>query len=58
MGKDRQSDFKDPIVYQKAFELSMCLFRKTQKFPLEEKCSLTNQLRRSCRSVCANIAEG
>lgn len=49
--------YKDLIVYQKAFKVSMDVFNITKSFPVEEKYSLTDQIRRSSRSVCANIAE-
>jgi four helix bundle protein len=45
------------LVYQKAFELAMKIFEETKRFPKEEKYSLTDQVRRSSRSVCANMAE-
>ena len=48
---------KDVVAYQKAFELSMMVFRLSKKFPAEEKYSLTDQCRRSSRSVCAQFAE-
>lgn len=44
-------------VYQKAFECSMKIFDLTKSFPTEERYSLTDQIRRSSRSVCGNIAE-
>ena len=44
-------------VYRKAFRLTGELFRLTKRFPKEETYSLTDQIRRSSRSVCANIAE-
>ena len=50
--------FRNLIVYQKAFELSMEIFELTKLFPVEEKYALTNQLRRSSRSVCRAIGEG
>ncbi len=50
-------DFKDLIVYQKAFSLAMDIFEASKSFPKEEKYSLTDQIRRSSRSTCANIAE-
>jgi len=50
-------DYKDLIVYQKAYQLAMDIFEESKKFPSEEKFSLTNQIRRSSRSVCANLAE-
>ncbi len=50
-------DFRELIAYQKAFDLSMEIFILSKRFPTEEKYSLTDQIRRSSRSVCANIAE-
>lgn len=49
--------FRDLTVYKKAFELAMLIYRQTKKFPAEEKFSLTDQIRRSSRSVCATIGE-
>jgi len=49
--------FYDLIVYKKAFNLAMKIFEISKKFPSEEKFSLTGQIRRSSRSVCANLAE-
>ncbi|SEB52378.1 four helix bundle protein [Tenacibaculum sp. MAR_2009_124] len=51
-------DFKDLKAYNKAFGLAMNIFEKTKKYPKEERYSLIDQMRRSSRSVCANIAEG
>lgn len=50
-------DFKDLIAYQKSFQLAMEVFELTKSFPKEEKYALTGQIRRSSRSVCANVAE-
>jgi four helix bundle protein len=47
----------DLEVYQIAFELAMKIFQKSKFFPKEERFSLTDQVRRSSRSVCTNIAE-
>ena len=47
----------DLEVYQLAFDLSMEIFQITRSFPKEETYSLTDQIRRSSRSVCANLAE-
>ncbi|MHC1706427.1 MAG: four helix bundle protein [Bacteroidales bacterium] len=52
------SKFKELKVYQMSFKAAMEIFCLTQKFPKEEKYSLTDQIRRSSRSVCANIVEG
>lgn len=50
-------DFKGLLAYQKAFELAMSIYELSKTFPKEEKYSLTDQIRRSSRSVCAQIAE-
>jgi four helix bundle protein len=44
-------------VYKLSFETSMKIFEFTKNFPKEEKYSLSDQIRRSSRSVCANLAE-
>ena len=49
--------FKDLRVYQKAREVSGEVFRLSKRFPKEEMYSLTDQMRRSARSVGAQIAE-
>jgi four helix bundle protein len=49
--------FKDLIVYQKSFELLMEIFEVTKSFPKEEKYALTDQIRRSSRSIGSNLAE-
>ncbi|HKP68604.1 MAG TPA: four helix bundle protein [Pyrinomonadaceae bacterium] len=48
---------QDLIVYKKSIELAMRIFEISKKFPKEETYSLTDQVRRSSRSVSANIAE-
>jgi four helix bundle protein len=50
--------FRDLIVYKKAFNLAMEIFNTTKKLPPEEKYELTDQIRRSSRSVCRAIGEG
>lgn len=52
------STYKDLRVYQRAMETAMEIFQISKCFPVEEKYSLTNQVRRSSRSVCTNLAEG
>jgi len=47
----------DLKVYRKAFEAAMRIFVLSKGFPREETYSLTDQIRRSSRSVCANLAE-
>ena len=49
---------RDLKVYQLAYRLAMDVFETTKKFPREETYSLTDQLRRSSRSVSSNIREG
>jgi len=49
--------FRELDVYQIAFDCAMRIFKITKNFPLEEKFSLTDQIRRSSRSVCSNIGE-
>jgi four helix bundle protein len=49
---------RDLEVYQKAFAAAMRIFELSKSFPKEELYSLTDQIRRSSRSVCANMAEG
>ena len=48
---------RDLEVYRLAHDLAMQIFEITKSFPKEEKYSLTDQIRRSSRSVCANLGE-
>ncbi|AFD09225.1 four helix bundle protein [Solitalea canadensis] len=50
--------FRQLLVYKKGFELAQEIYSITKNFPKEELYSLTDQIRRSSRSVCANIGEG
>jgi four helix bundle protein len=50
--------FRDLDVYRRSFEAAMKIFQTTKSFPSEEKFSLIDQIRRSSRSVCSNLAEG
>ncbi|MBN3032617.1 MAG: four helix bundle protein [Candidatus Saganbacteria bacterium] len=54
---NRIRSVRDLEVYKVAFEAAMEIFEMTKGFPKEEKYSLTDQIRRSSRSVCSNIAE-
>ena len=47
----------DTTVYKKAFALAMEIFQISKQFPAEEKYSLTDQIRRSSRSVCICLLE-
>ena len=51
------NDFRELEVYKKAFELQQEIFDLTRRFPREERYSLTDQIRRSSRSMGANLAE-
>ncbi|MBN7815185.1 four helix bundle protein [Algoriphagus sp. YJ13C] len=50
-------DYKELLAFKKGFELAMNIFYVSKNFPKEERYSLTDQIRRSSRSVCASIAE-
>ena len=50
--------YKELKAYQKAFEMAMKIFEITKGFPKEERYALIDQIRRSSRSVCSNLAEG
>ena len=52
------SDYRDLIVFQKAFALAMEIKKISETFPVEERYSLTDQVRRYSRSVCVNLVEG
>lgn len=56
MGKPIES-FRDLKVYQLSFDLQQAVFRLSKRFPAEERYSLTDQVRRSSRSIGGNIAE-
>lgn len=50
--------FQSLLAYKKGFALAMKIYEISKGFPNEERYALTDQIRRSSRSVCANIAEG
>lgn len=50
-------NFRDLTVYKKAFGLVLGIFRLSEKFDKQERYSLTDQIRRSSRSVCSNLGE-
>jgi four helix bundle protein len=52
------ASFKDLIVWQRAVELSLAVYKLTSGFPREEQFGLTSQLRRAAVSIASNIAEG
>jgi len=51
-------DFRELKVWQKAHELTLSVYEVTRSFPRDEQFGLTSQIRRSCSSVAANLAEG
>ncbi len=54
---DKIKSYRDLRVYQNAMDAAMEIFELTKGFPAEEKYSMVDQIRRSSRSVCTNIAE-
>jgi len=51
------TNFREARAYKLAYELAMEIFEISKSYPKEERYSLTDQIRRSSRSVCANIGE-
>ena len=51
------SSYKELRVYQAALDAAQRIFELTKSFPLEERYSMTDQMRRASRSVCANLGE-
>ncbi len=51
-------NYRDLVVWQKAHRLRLDTYKATQIFPAEERYGLTGQIRRSCSSIPANLAEG
>jgi four helix bundle protein len=51
-------DFRKQKVWQKSHQLTLDIYKATSNFPREELYGLTNQIRRACASIPANIAEG
>lgn len=49
--------YKDLGVYKSVIEAAMRIFEITKRFPMEERFSMTDQMRRASRSVCSNIGE-
>jgi four helix bundle protein len=50
--------YKELIVWQKAYELTLLIYKETEKFPKSEIFGLSSQLRRAAVSIASNIAEG
>ena len=54
---ERIKSFRDLKVYQAAFSAAMEIYQLSKRFPIEERYSLTDQIRSASRSVCSNISE-
>ena len=54
---ERIESFRDLKVFQNAMDAAMRIYELTKRFPAEERYSMVDQMRRSSRSVCANIGE-
>ena len=54
---EKINSYKDLRVFQNGMDAAMKIFEITKEFPSEEKYSMVDQMRRSSRSVCANLAE-
>ena len=50
--------FQELLVWQKAHQLTLEIYKLTKNYPDEERFGLVNQIRRSSASICANFAEG
>ena len=51
-------NYRDLKVWERAHTLTLAVYKSTQCFPADERFSLTSQIRRSCSSIPANLAEG
>jgi four helix bundle protein len=52
------ANYRNLIVWQKAHELALLIYRLTDKFPMHERYALTTQIRRAALSIPTNIVEG
>jgi four helix bundle protein len=55
---DKIKSFRDLVVWQRAVDLAVLIYKTTEQFPKAEMYGLTNQMRRASVSVASNIAEG
>ena len=51
-------DYRDLLVWKKAIDLTVCIYRLTRTFPQDERYGLSSQMRRASVSIASNIAEG
>jgi four helix bundle protein len=56
--KDKKEGFRRLIVWQRAYELTLAIYKHTKNFPKSEQYGLTSQIRRAAVSIPANISEG
>lgn len=56
--KPKLDSYKDLVVYQNGYQLTLDVYKATKLFPKEEIYGLVSQMRRSSASIPANIAEG
>jgi four helix bundle protein len=56
--KEMAQDYRDLIVWQKAIELTVCIYKLTRFLPKDEAYGLSSQMRRASVSIASNIAEG
>ncbi len=60
MELDRKKEikhFRDLAVYRRAFKAALKIFKLIKEFPVEERYSMVDQIRRASRSVCSNLSE-
>lgn len=58
MGDGMGNSFRELVVWQRAVQMSLAIYKLTSSFPASEQFGLTHQLRRASVSVASNIAEG
>ena len=58
MEKKKIQSHRDLLAYQKAYQLSLAVYKETEKFPKSELYGIVSQMRRSVVSIPCNIAEG
>ena len=56
--QDISQSHRDLKIYQRAYAISLDIYKTSKNFPKEERYAITDQLRRASSSICANIAEG
>ena len=57
-GLEMARKYKDLVAWKRSHELTLAIYKQTQRFPVEERYGLTSQLRRASYSVPANVSEG